>query len=48
MATAREANQALLSFLAGRILANHDPDLEKCGNGVAIATGYRAGLLAAG
>jgi len=34
-------------FLAGRILANQDPDLEKCGNGVAVATGYKAGLLAA-
>lgn len=34
-------------FLAGRILAGHDPMIEKCGNGVAIATGHRAGYLAA-
>lgn len=34
-------------FLAGRILAGHDPIMEKCGNGVAIATGRQAGRLAA-
>ncbi|HYG57678.1 MAG TPA: anaerobic glycerol-3-phosphate dehydrogenase subunit GlpB [Symbiobacteriaceae bacterium] len=45
-----ESGQPLLAnlFLAGRILAGQDPELEKCGNGVAIATGYKAGLLAAG
>lgn len=34
-------------FLAGRLLAGHDPIAEKSGNGVAIASGYRAGKLAA-
>lgn len=34
-------------FLAGRLLAGHDPVAEKSGNGVALASGYRAGKLAA-
>lgn len=34
-------------FLAGRLLAGNDPVTEKSGNGVAIASGYRAGRLAA-
>lgn len=35
-------------FACGRILSGYDPYAEKCGNGVAIATGWRAGELAAG
>ena len=34
-------------FLAGRILEGYDHAHEKCGHGVAIATGWRAGRLAA-
>lgn len=34
-------------FVAGATLAGYDPFLEKSGNGVALATGFKAGLLAA-
>lgn len=33
-------------FIAGATLAGYDPFLEKSGNGVALASGYKAGLLA--
>ncbi|NLT94314.1 MAG: anaerobic glycerol-3-phosphate dehydrogenase subunit B [Clostridia bacterium] len=45
-----ETGEAALTnvFVAGATLAGYDPFLEKSGNGVALATGYRAGQLAAG
>jgi glycerol-3-phosphate dehydrogenase subunit B len=33
-------------FVAGSTLGGYDPFLEKSGNGVALATGYKAGLMA--
>jgi glycerol-3-phosphate dehydrogenase subunit B len=35
-------------FVAGATLYGYDPFLEKSGNGVALVTGYKAGLMAAG
>ncbi|KJS81680.1 MAG: hypothetical protein JM58_16545 [Peptococcaceae bacterium BICA1-8] len=34
-------------FVAGATLAGYDPFVEKSGNGVALASGYKAGALAA-
>lgn len=34
-------------YVAGATLEGYDPFLEKSGNGVALATGYKAGLMAA-
>lgn len=45
-----DANGALALenvFFAGRTLAGHDPAVEKSGYGVALATGWQAGLAAA-
>ena len=36
-----------MSFCAGSVLAGYDPFSEGSGGGVAIATGYRAAVLAA-
>ncbi|MGI6227302.1 MAG: anaerobic glycerol-3-phosphate dehydrogenase subunit GlpB [Peptococcales bacterium] len=44
-----QTGEVILSnvFVAGATLAGYDPFLEKSGNGVALASGFKAGLLAA-